>query len=129
MKGHVWVKREGDSAYIGLTSLGASLAKEIVHIDLPADDEEFDSLEPIASYETIKSVSEVYAPFECRIKRVNEKLLEDPALMNKKPYEGGWIAEIEALGEKDNTMDVEEACEYFKRIVDKEKEKYEGIYD
>lgn len=130
MKGHVWVKVEGGLAYMGITSLGASLAKEIVHVDLPGDGEEFKALEPMASFETIKSVTEVLAPSACRILGVNENLLDDPSLINSEPYEGGWILRLEFLDEnRENLMDALQAAEYFKKILSKEKERFAGIYD
>ena len=66
-KGHIWLKVKGGSATVGITSLGASLAKEIVHIDLPEDDEEFAVGKPLATYETIKSVSEITLPIACKV--------------------------------------------------------------
>ena len=57
MKGHIWVKTDKtnkNKARLGITSLGSSLAKEIVHVDLPENNDEFESMEPMASFETIK---------------------------------------------------------------------------
>ncbi|MBN2251684.1 MAG: glycine cleavage system protein H [Candidatus Altiarchaeota archaeon] len=128
--GHVWAKIDGDKARIGLTGFGSSLAKEIVHIDLPENGEEFELMRSIASYETIKSVSQVPAPFRCRITAVNEKLLDNPSLINTDPYGDGWIAEIEILDAKESRlMDSKEAVEYYGKILKKEKERYGGIYD
>jgi glycine cleavage system H protein len=131
MKGHFWVKMDGGEATLGITSLGSSLTKEIVHIDMPDNDESFESLEPIASFETIKSVTEIHSPFDCKITEVNEKLLDDPSLINADPYGRGWILKMNAAGEadKNNLMDVSEAIRYYKKILDKEKERYEGIYE
>lgn len=129
-KGHVWVRVDGEDTRVGLTSLGSSLAKEIVHVDLPDNGEEFEALEPMASFETIKSVTEVLAPFHCKISAVNEHLLDDPSLINKDPYGVGWILEADILEEnRENLMDVKSAAEYFKNILLKEKERYAGIYE
>ncbi len=132
MKGHVWVRLDSGNARarMGVTSLGNSLAKEIVHVDLPDDDAVFDPYDPMASFETIKSVTEVCAPFNCKVVAVNEKLLDDPSLINKDFYGGGWIVEIEALeGTGNLLMDAPAAAEYFKKILLKEKERFAGIYD
>ncbi len=131
MKGHFWVKMIDGTATMGLTSLGSSLTKEIVHIDLPENDTSFESLEPIASFETIKSVTEIHSPFDCKITGVNEKLLDDPALINSDPYGEGWILRMKAEGETDksNLMDVEDAVKYYGKILEKEKERYKGIYE
>ncbi len=131
-KGQVWLKIKGQTATIGLTSLGASLAKEIVHIDLPEDEEEFAAGKPIATYETIKSVNEITVPIGCKIVHVNEKLLDNPSTINTDCYGDGWIVRIELLDkEKENKelLDVKEAVKHYKKILDKEKERYAGIYD
>jgi len=130
-KGHIWLKPRGDNATIGLTSMGASLAKEIVHIDLPMDGEEFPAGKPIATYETIKSVSEITLPFPCKTTKANEKLLDKPALINADCYGDGWIAKIK-INPKDaekELINVKEAVTNYRKILDKEKERYKGIYD
>ncbi len=130
-KGHIWLKVKNDAATIGLTSLGASLAKEIVHIDLPEDGEEFPAGKPLATYETIKSVSEITLPAACKMIKANEKLLDNPSLINSDCYGDGWIAKIkftDKAGEKE-LLDVKEAVKNYKKILDKEKERYKGIYD
>ena len=154
MKGHIWVKTEaggvkgdgpGDNgaegngsnkavvgsrkAVVGITSLGSSLAKEIVHVDLPENNEEFELLEPMASFETIKSVTEIISPFDCKVIGVNEKLLDDPSLINTDPYGGGWIIKLHSLKDNGDLMDVKEAVKYYEKILSKEKERYKGIYD
>lgn len=130
LKGHVWVKPEGKKARLGLTSLGSALAKEIVHVDLPEDGKEFSAGEPMASYETIKSVSEVAAPFRCRIFKVNENLLDAPSLINADPYGRGWILEVDVLEKPGKElMDVKKAAAYYEKILSAEKERYKGIYE
>lgn len=129
MKSHIWVKFVGKKAVLGLTSLGSSLTKEIVHVDFPDEGEEFSVGEPMASFETIKSVTEITAPFRCRVSRINEKLLDDPSQINRDPY-SNWIIEVNVLGESEGElMDVKEAAEYFSKILSAEKERYKGIYD
>jgi glycine cleavage system H protein len=130
-KGHIWLKVKGDSATVGITSLGASLAKEIVHIDLPEDDEEFAAGKPLATYETIKSVSEITLPIACKVSKVNEKLLDNPSLINIDCYGDGWIAKIKIIGvdADKELLDVKDAVKNYKKILDKEKERYKGIYD
>ncbi|MEA3255458.1 MAG: glycine cleavage system protein H [Candidatus Altiarchaeota archaeon] len=129
MKGHIWVEIKEGEARLGVTSLGSSLAKEIVHVDLPENNEEFNVLDPMASFETIKSVTEISAPFDCRVTGVNEKLLDDPSLINTDPYRNGWIIKLHILKDNGDLMNVEEAVEYYGKILGKEKERYKGIYD
>jgi glycine cleavage system H protein len=130
-KGHIWLKAKGDTATLGITGLGASLAKEIVHIDLPDDGEEFPTGKPLATYETIKSVSEITLPVACKIIKANEKLLDNPSLINTDCYADGWIAKIKFTDKTaiKELLDVKEAVKNYKKILDKEKERYKGIYD
>ena len=130
-KGHVWVKSKGGSATIGITSMGASLAKEIVHIDLPEDGEEFAAGKPVATYETIKSVSEITLPFACTAVNANDKLLDNPSLINSDCYGDGWIAKIklDPKAPEKGLLSVKEAVANYKKILDREKERYAGIYD
>ena len=129
MKGHIWVEIKEGEAMMGVTSLGSSLAKEIVHVDLPENNEIFNVLDPMASFETIKSVTEIPAPFDCRVTGVNEKLLDDPSLINTDPYKDGWIIKLHILKDNGDLMGVAEAVEYYGKILGKEKERYKGIYD
>lgn len=128
LKGNLWVKKEKNFYVLGLTSLGASLAKEIVHIDLPQEGKEFSEGETIASFETIKSVSSITLPFRCVIKKINRKLLDNPTLINVDCYGSGWMFKFTAEETKD-LMDVREATAYYKKIIEKEKKRYEGVYD
>jgi glycine cleavage system H protein len=130
-KGHIWLRIKKDGTTIGVTSLGASLAKEIVHIDLPDDGEEFAAGKPLATYETIKSVSEITLPLACTVTKVNEKLLDNPSLINIDCYGDGWIAKVKITDKagEEELLDVKEAVKNYKKILDKEKERYKGIYD
>jgi glycine cleavage system H protein len=129
LKGNLWIKEKKNSFVIGLTSLGASLAKEIVHIDLPDDDQEFPAGETIASYETIKSVTSITLPFDTKIKKINEKLLDNPTLINIDCYGDGWIMEIAKPKETKDIMNHKDATAHYKKIITKEKQRYKGIYD
>ena len=129
LKGNLWIKEKKNSFVIGLTSLGASLAKEIVHIDLPDDNAVFPAGEMIASYETIKSVTSITLPFDTKIKKINEKLLDNPALINIDCYGDGWIMETAKPKETKDIMNNKEAAAYYKKIITKEKQRYKGIYD
>ena len=128
LKGNLWIKEKKGNYVLGLTSLGSSLAKEIVHIDLPEDGEKYVAGDTIASFETIKSVTSITLPFDCVIKKINEKLLDNPTLINIDCYGGGWILELSAKETRD-LMETKEAAAYYKKIIDKEKERYKGIYD
>lgn len=130
LKNHVWLKEHNNKIRIGITDLGQSLSKEIVHIDLPEKKEYIDSGDTLVAYETIKAVSQITLPFDCKVSDVNEVLWEDPNKINEDCY-GEWMVEVE-LAEiaqiKDLCMDVQSAATYYRELIKKERERYVG-YD
>ncbi|MCX9086827.1 MAG: hypothetical protein OIN90_04620, partial [Candidatus Methanoperedens sp.] len=86
MKNHVWLKPENGEILIGITELGQSLSKGIVHIDLPEIGESIKKGDMLVAYETIKAVSQRSVPFDTKITSVNEKLWDDPNVINSDPY-------------------------------------------
>lgn len=93
-KEHIWVKIEGDIATIGITDYGQHQLGDIVFIDMPENGREVESGEVIASVESIKAISEIYAPLTGKIITINEDLANDPSVINSDPYGDGWICDI-----------------------------------
>lgn len=120
-KNHVWLKPENGEILIGITELGQSLSKGIVHIDLPEIGESVKKGDMLVAYETIKAVSQVSFPFDAEVTGINEKLWEDPNIINGNPY-GEWLVKIK--GELCKVMKVEEAVEYYTGLIAKERERY-----
>lgn len=123
---HLWVKVEGTKARVGVTDLGQSLAKEIVHVDLPLTRRYVKRRENVASFETIKAVMKIPSPFSGRISEVNASLVETPEVINKDPYGAGWLFTIalEDAREIRGLMPVREAKRYFRQFIKREREKY-----
>ena len=125
LKNHVWLKPENGYIVLGLTELGQSLSKGIVHIDLPDTGESVKKGETLIAYETIKAVSQISLPFDSRVEKINEKLWDDPNIINSDPY-GEWLVKIRGeFGEK-LVMNVKDAVEYYKNLIAKERERYAG---
>jgi len=125
LKNHVWLKPENGNILIGITELGQSLSKGIVHLDLPEVKESIKKGDTLVAYETIKAVSQISIPFDAEIVEVNEKLWDDPNIINSDPY-GEWLVKIRGeLGEK-LVMNVKDAVEYYKNLIAKERERYAG---
>jgi glycine cleavage system H protein len=123
MKNHVWLKNENGQISIGITELGQSLSKGIVHIDLPEIGESIKKGDMLVAYETIKAVSQISLPFDSKIISVNEKLMEDPNIINSDPYVE-WIVKVNGLFSAGLVMKVEEAIEYYEQLIAKERERY-----
>ncbi len=91
---HEWLKVEGDEAYIGLADFAQDALGDIVYVELPEVDDEFEKEEAFSAVESVKAAADVYMPVDGVIVEINEDLMDDPALLNEDPYEN-WIVKIE----------------------------------
>jgi len=92
---HEWVKVEDGKARVGVTDYAQKSLHEIVYVELPEEEIEVEQMKPMGTVESIKAVSEVYSPVSGRVIKINERLRDSPELVNKSPYDEGWIAVIE----------------------------------
>lgn len=93
---HEWVKDESGKYRIGITHFAQSELGDIVFVELPQVGDEVKSDEPFGSVESVKTVSELYAPISGKVVEVNEELEDSPELVNESPYEGAWMIVVEA---------------------------------
>lgn len=104
-KGHAWAKLEGDTATIGISDYAQSKLKNIVFIELPHENDAAVQGKKIGAIESIKSVSEVISPVSGTVIAVNEELLNTPEIINRDPYNKGWIAKIKIKDKQEyNTL-------------------------
>jgi|SRR5699024_1120039 len=94
-KEHMWVKKEENQVRVGITEFGQDELGDIVFVELPEVGEELEADEPFGSVESVKTVSELYAPISGKILEVNEELEDNPEFINESPYEKAWIIVIE----------------------------------
>jgi glycine cleavage system H protein len=125
LKNHIWLKPENGHILIGITELGQSLSKGIVHIDLPEVGELVKKGDMLIAYETIKAVSQITLPFDAKVMEVNEKLWDDPNMINSDPY-GEWLVKIEGEWNEKSLLNVRDAADYYKKLIAKERERYAG---
>ncbi len=88
---HEWVRIEGDSATIGVTDFAQDALTDVVWVELPEEGAAVAETESCGSVESVKSVSEIYAPIAGEITEVNEALEDAPEQINQDPYGEGWI--------------------------------------
>lgn len=100
---HEWVKVEGDKVRIGITDFAQSELGDIVFVELPQVGDDIQADEPFGSVESVKTVSELYAPISGKIVEINESLDDSPEFVNESPYEKAWMVVIEPT----NMADVE----------------------
>lgn len=91
---HEWLRVEGDVATLGLTDYAQGELGDIVFVELPEAGRSLAAGDVLTTVESVKSVSELYAPIECEIVERNAVLEDDPALINSDPYGEGWIAKL-----------------------------------
>jgi glycine cleavage system H protein len=94
-KDHEWLRTEGDRWRIGITSFAVEQLGDITLVDLPREGAAIQRGEPFGSVESVKSVSDLFAPVSGKVTAVNAKLKDSPELVNTEPYGEGWMIEIE----------------------------------
>ncbi|OGQ92578.1 MAG: glycine cleavage system protein H [Deltaproteobacteria bacterium RIFOXYA12_FULL_61_11] len=103
-KEHEWLREEGDFAVVGITAYAQDSLGDIVHVELPSKGTKFAKDTSFGVVESVKSVSDLYAPVSCSVIDVNDALLESPELLNEDPYGEAWLIRVkitdpEELGE------------------------------
>tara|TARA_B100001758_G_scaffold62460_1_gene52001 strand:- start:29107 stop:29484 length:378 start_codon:yes stop_codon:yes gene_type:complete len=93
-KDHEWIKIEGDNAYIGITEFAQGELGDIVFVDVDTQDEDLEKEEVFGSIEAVKTVSDLFMPISGTVIGVNERLEDEPELINLDPYGDGWIIKI-----------------------------------
>ena len=98
-KEHEWVKIEGGTARIGITHFAQAELGDIVFVELPQIGDELKRDQPFGSVESVKTVSELYAPISGKVIEVNTELEDSPEHVNESPYEQAWMVVIESPNE------------------------------
>ena len=93
-KDHEWILVDGDKATVGITDFAQSELGEIVYVDVESEGETIDKGEPFGSIEAVKTVSDLNIPVTGEVLEFNERLEDEPELVNSDPYGDGWIIKI-----------------------------------
>ena len=106
---HEWVLVEGDLATIGITDFAQDQLGDVVFVELPEVGEELQIGKPFGVVESVKAVSDVYAPVSGEVIEVNDDLPDDPETINTSPYGDGWMLKIRMSNamELNDLMDVD----------------------
>lgn len=110
-KEHEWIRVEGKVATIGITDYAQSQLGDIVFVELPAIGQEVKKEDTFGVVESVKSVSDCYAPVAGKIIEINEDLVENPAMLNEDCYGDGWMLKIE-MKDTNETKKLMKAVEY-----------------
>ncbi len=116
-KDHEWAKLEGKRARIGITDYAQTELTDVVYVELPPVGKVVKQGEPLGTVESVKAVSEIFAPVSGKVVEVNKALEEKPEIVNKDPYGEGWMVVLEA-SESTRADSLMDAAAYRKHIGD-----------
>ena len=108
-KDHEWVKVDGDVATIGVTDFAANQLGDVVFVDLPAAGKVVEQFATFGVVESVKAVSDLYAPLSGEVVEVNPELAGNPELVNSDPFGGGWMIKVRVsdAGQVDGLLDAD----------------------
>jgi glycine cleavage system H protein len=118
-KEHEWAKVTGATVRVGITDYAAKTLNDIVYLTLPSTDQEVTQFGSFGTVESIKAVSELYSPLSGTVVSTNGELVSHPELINKSPYDEGWIVELKYSKleeEKKTLMSPTEYGEFLKSL-------------
>lgn len=114
---HEWVLVEDDIATVGITDFAQDQLGDVVFVELPEVGTKVEAGKPFGVVESVKAVSDIYAPLSGEVVEVNEELPETPETVNTSPYEDAWMIKIR-LSAADELDDLMDSADYEEFIED-----------
>lgn len=115
-KEHEWVKIDGDTATVGITDYAQASLGDIVYVELPRVGATLPQFGNIGVVESVKAVSDIYTPIGGEVLEVNVALADDPAMLNRAPFEDGWLFKLKLtdVNERNNLLSADAYAELTK---------------
>ena len=113
---HEWILVEGDIATIGIADFAQDQLGDIVYVELPEEDDEFDIEEAFSAVESVKAAADIFMPISGKIVEINEEVMDNPAVLNEAPYEN-WMIKVE-ITDKAQLDDLMNSEEYEKFLAE-----------
>ncbi len=98
-KDHEWARKDGETITLGITAFAVDQLGDITQVDLPEVGSAAQKDETFGTIESVKSVSDLFAPCSGEVVKINEALEDSPELVNDAPYGDGWMVEIKVAGD------------------------------
>jgi glycine cleavage system H protein len=114
-RSHEWVKADGDAVVVGISHYAQDQLGEVVYVELPEVGTGVDAGDELGTLESVKAVSEFLSPVAGEVLEVNERLMEEPNLVNDDPYGDGWLVRLSGVAEGDNLLDAAGYQEYLEQ--------------
>ena len=102
---HEWVKREGDTATVGITEYAQSQLGDVIYLELPSVGQRLDAGGRLGVIESVKAASDLYSPVAGEVTDVNQQLKDHPEYVNQDPYGKGWIIKLKDVKDGPKLMD------------------------
>ena len=121
-KEHEWTREEGPLVKVGITDYAAKTLNDVVYVTSPKANSKVEQLKSMGTVESIKAVSEIYSPVSGVVARVNTQLDSHPELVNKSPYEEGWLIEVKPsnfAAERKSLMDASTYAAHLSSLLKK----------
>ena len=114
---HEWARREGDVVRVGITDFAQDELGDVVFVELPAVGDALEREAEFGVIESIKAVSDLYAPVSGEVTAVNEELFDAPELVNEAPFGDGWMLEVDPDDEEAALGTLLSAADYENQIA------------
>lgn len=111
---HEWVKVEDDICVVGVTDFAQQELGEVVYVEVPEPGQVFNAHDEIGTIESVKAVAEIFTPVAGEIVEANERLKDDPELVNDDPHGDSWLVKVKfsSASDLDDLMDADAYEEY-----------------
>ena len=109
-KEHEWILMKDNIGLVGITDFAQKQLGDIVSVELPRVGNEYKQNDAMAIIDSVKASSVIYCPIVGKVVAINEELLQSPELINKSPFESGWIVKLEPsnISQLENLMTEEQ---------------------
>ncbi len=114
-KDHEWIRIEADEAYVGITDYAQNELGDIVFIEIETEGDHLEKEEIFGTIEAVKTVSDLFMPVSGKVVGINDKLEDNPEIVNKDPYGEGWLIKV-SVDDVNTANDLLDAEAYKKMI-------------
>jgi glycine cleavage system H protein len=102
---HEWARPEGDAVVVGITDYAQDQLGEVVYVELPEVETGVDAGEELGTIESVKAVAEFVSPIAGEVIEVNDRLADEPNLINEDPFGDGWLVKVSGSLDEDEMLD------------------------
>ena len=106
-RSHEWARSEGKAVVVGITDYAQDQLGEVVYVELPEVGTGTDAGEELGTIESVKAVAEFLSPLAGEVIEINERLADEPNLVNEDPFGDGWLVKVSGSLDEDELLDAD----------------------